>query len=168
MPAPDRLEDCPTKKQSLLQIVWKVFAVFSDLREHAGKDLKAQVLLIAHAIGAALKDADFVVETLDEAEGDLVVGTAIGGDAVPVTSRVRLSRCDSKVYFWPLMTLRSLPRSRAYSLFLTWSKASPRWRMTWNLSNRMLACLRVELRKGFHMSITTSRTRLLFAAPSHW
>ena len=50
-PAPDRLEDCPTKKQSLLQIVWKVFAVFSDLREHAGKDLKAQVLLIAQAIG---------------------------------------------------------------------------------------------------------------------
>ena len=32
-----------------------------------------------------MKDADFVVETLDEAEGDLVVGTAIGGDAVPVT-----------------------------------------------------------------------------------
>src|SRR5271167_2112610 len=69
----------------LLQIVWKVFAVFSDLREHAGKDLKAQVLLITQAVGAALKDADFVVETLDEAEGDLVVGTAIGGDAVPVT-----------------------------------------------------------------------------------
>ena len=83
---------------------------------------------------------------------------------------VRLSRCDSSVYFWPLMTLRSLPRSRTYSLFLTWSKASPRWRITWNLSNRMLACaacLRVELRKGFHMSITASRTRLHFAAPSH-
>ncbi len=42
-------------------------------------------------------------------------------------------------------------------------------RITWNLSNRMLACgtwLRVELRKGFHMSITASRTRVVFAAAS--
>jgi hypothetical protein len=61
------------------------FGVFLDLRKHAGKDLEAQVLLIAQTIGTALKDADFVVETLDETEGDLVVGTAIGGDAVPVT-----------------------------------------------------------------------------------
>ena len=61
------------------------FAGFLDLRKHAGKDLEAQVLLIAQTIGTALKDADFVVETLDEAEGDFVLGTAISGDAVPVT-----------------------------------------------------------------------------------
>src|SRR5262249_36309358 len=61
------------------------FLGFLDCREHAGKDLKGQVLLIAQAIGTALKDADFVVETLDEAEGDFVLGPAIGGDAVPVT-----------------------------------------------------------------------------------
>src|SRR5713101_3375578 len=58
---------------------------FLDLRKHAGKDLEAQVFLIAQTIGTALKDADFVVETLDEAEGDFVVGTAIRGNAVPVT-----------------------------------------------------------------------------------
>jgi hypothetical protein len=51
----------------------EAFWGFLDLREHAGKDLKAQVLLIAQAIGTALKDADFVVETLDEAEGDFVL-----------------------------------------------------------------------------------------------
>src|SRR5580704_722145 len=44
------------------------FWPFLDLREHAGKDLKAQVLLIAQTIGTALKDTDFVVEALDEAE----------------------------------------------------------------------------------------------------
>jgi hypothetical protein len=69
--------------------------------------------------------------------------------------------------FLALDDTRSLPRKRAYSLFLTWSKASPRWRITWNLSNRMLACaawLRVELRKGFHMSITATRTRLVFGS----
>ena len=58
---------------------------FLDLRKHAGKDLKAQVLLIAQTVGTALKDADFVVETLDEAEGDFVLGEAVSGDAVPVT-----------------------------------------------------------------------------------
>ncbi len=65
----------------------EAFWGFLDLRKHAGKDLEAQVLLIALAqtIGTALKDADFVVETLDEAEGDFVVGTAIRGNAVPVT-----------------------------------------------------------------------------------
>jgi hypothetical protein len=58
---------------------------FLDLRKHAGKDLEAQLFLIAQTIVTALKDADFVVETLDEAEGDFVVGMAIRGNAVPVT-----------------------------------------------------------------------------------
>jgi hypothetical protein len=62
----------------------EAFWGFLDLREHAGKDLKAQVLLIAQAIGTALKDADFVVKPLDKAERDLVLGTAVGGDAIPV------------------------------------------------------------------------------------
>ncbi len=38
------------------------------------------------------------------------------------------------------MKRRSLPDRRAYSLLRTVSSASPRWRRTWNLSNRMLAC----------------------------
>ena len=74
-------------------------------------------------------------------------------------SSVRFSQCDSSVYFCPLMNRRSLPLRRAYSRLRTLSMASPRWLMTWNLSNRMLACgawRLVELRNAFHMSMTAS------------
>src|SRR5712691_4666556 len=84
--------------------------------------------------------------------------------------RVRFSRCASKVYFCPLMNRRCRPDTRAYSLLRTWSSASPRWRTTWNLSNRMLACgawRAVETRNGFHMSMTASRIRVAFRGPSH-
>jgi hypothetical protein len=46
----------------------EAFSGFLDLREHRSKDHKAQILFIAQTIGAALKDANLVVETLDEAE----------------------------------------------------------------------------------------------------
>ena len=72
-------------------------------------------------------------------------------------SVVRFSRCESSAYFWPLMNLRSRPVNRAYSCLRILSRASPRWRMMWNLSKRMAASgafLFVELRNGFHMSIT--------------
>ena len=58
----------------LLEIVWKLFLGFLELPKHAGKDLEAQVFLIAQTIGTALKDADFAVETLDEAEESLLSG----------------------------------------------------------------------------------------------
>ena len=48
-----------------------------------------------------------------------------------------ISQFDSRLYFWPLMKRRALPSRRAYSLLRTLSSASPRWRMMWNLSNRM-------------------------------
>ena len=54
-------------------------------------------------------------------------------------SRVKFSRFESRVYFCPLMKRRCFPVNRAYSLLRTLSKASPRWRSTWNLSKRMLA-----------------------------
>src|SRR5271170_3599274 len=38
------------------------------------------------------------------------------------------------------MKRRSLPPRRAYSALHTLSSASPRWRMMWNLSNRIAAC----------------------------
>src|SRR5580700_11733413 len=38
------------------------------------------------------------------------------------------------------MKRRSLPLRRAYSALRTLSSASPRWRMMWNLSNRIAAC----------------------------
>jgi len=61
------------------------FGGFLDLRKHAGKNLKARILFIAQTVGTALKDANLVVETLDEAKRDFVLRTAIGGDAIPVT-----------------------------------------------------------------------------------
>jgi hypothetical protein len=36
------------------------------------------------AVGSALDDADFVVQAFDKAQGDLVLGFAVGGNAVPV------------------------------------------------------------------------------------
>ena len=52
----------------------------SKRREHAGEDLEAEVFFVAQAVGAALEDADLVVEPFDEAERDLVLGFAVGGD----------------------------------------------------------------------------------------
>src|SRR6516225_1830567 len=53
-------------------------------RQHTGQDFEAQVVLVAQAIGAALDHPDFVVEPLDEAERDLVLRPAVGGNAVPM------------------------------------------------------------------------------------
>jgi hypothetical protein len=44
-----------------------------------------RIFLVLEAVGASLEDADFVVESLDEAERDFVLGFAVSGDAVPVT-----------------------------------------------------------------------------------
>ena len=149
------------------------FWAILEFWQHAGEDLQPQVFLVAQAVGAALDDADLVVEALDEAERDLVLRVAVGGDAVPmaldhlgellvrleplplqacapvveeaprpafalvvpqlaeglleqvglvqplvgrqqrfnafVPSSVRFSRCDSSVYFCPLMKRRSCP-----------------------------------------------------------
>ena len=82
-------------------------------------------------------------------------------------SLVRFSLCASKTYFCPLMNFRFVPVTRAYSALRTLSSASPRWRRMWNLSNRMAACgacVRVDLRNGFHMSITASRILAAFLA----
>jgi hypothetical protein len=40
------------------------------------------MLLVAQSVGAALEDADLVVESLDEPERHLVLGLAAGGDAI--------------------------------------------------------------------------------------
>ncbi len=58
--------------------------MISQCRQLAGEDLEAQVFLITQAVSAPLDDADLVVESLDEAGGDLVLWMAVGGDAVPV------------------------------------------------------------------------------------
>src|SRR5712692_7331981 len=56
----------------------------SELRQHAGEDLEAEVLFVAEAVRATLEDPDLVVQSLDEAERDLVLRVAVGRDAVPV------------------------------------------------------------------------------------
>src|SRR5260370_27128841 len=52
--------------------------------QHAGENLEPQVLFIAEPVGAALEDRDLVVQSLDEPEGALVFGAAVGGNPVPV------------------------------------------------------------------------------------
>src|SRR5258708_40271814 len=53
--------------------------------QHAGQDFEPQILFVAQAVGASLDHTDLVVEPLDEAERDLVLQPAVGGDAVPMT-----------------------------------------------------------------------------------
>jgi hypothetical protein len=56
----------------------------SERRQHAGEDLEPEVLFVAEPVGAALEDADLVVQPLDEAGRDLVLRTAVRRDPVPV------------------------------------------------------------------------------------
>src|ERR1019366_4847814 len=48
------------------------------------EDFEFEIFFVAQAVGAALEDADFVVETLDEAERDVVGRLAVSDDAVPI------------------------------------------------------------------------------------
>jgi len=64
--------------QIILGSSWKRVGRFEGFRviagQHAGEYLQAEVFLITQAIGARLQYTDLVVETFDEAEGDLVLG----------------------------------------------------------------------------------------------
>ena len=208
---------------------------WSECRQHAGEDLQAEVVLVAETVGPPLDHTDFVVEPFDEAEGDLVFVSAVGGDSGPVPvdhlgevlvglealpfeggspvleeasgppfppivpelserlleqvggvqALVRREEgleglasvlgevlpVGEKRVLLALDKAPLLTGRRAYSLFLTLSKASPRWRRMWNLSNKIAACgafLVVELRNGFHMSITAKRTFLAGDLPRNW
>src|SRR5256712_5031026 len=79
---------------ALREVVWVISAPVgtkarSDRRQHAGKDLEPEVLLVAEPVRAALEDADLVVQPLDEAERDLVLGAAIGRDPAHVRTNHR-------------------------------------------------------------------------------
>src|SRR5665647_3423835 len=67
----------------LRDVVW-VFWATSERWKHACEHVEPQLVLVAQTVGAALDDADLVVEALDEAERDLVFGLAVGGDAIPM------------------------------------------------------------------------------------
>src|SRR5262245_10599851 len=60
-------------------------AVQLQRRQHASEYLEPQILFVAQAVGATLNHPDFVVESFDEAERDLVLRLAVGRDPVPMT-----------------------------------------------------------------------------------
>ena len=45
----------------------------------------SKVLFVAQSVGATLKHTDFIVQSLDEAERDFVLGFAVRSDAVTVS-----------------------------------------------------------------------------------
>ena len=57
----------------------------SQFREHGREDFQPQIFLVAQPIRTSLDDSDLLVESLDEAERDLVVWLAVGGDSMPMT-----------------------------------------------------------------------------------
>lgn len=50
----------------------------------AQKHLQPEVFMVLQIVCVSLADAYFVIETLDKAQGDLVFGLAVSGEAVPV------------------------------------------------------------------------------------
>jgi hypothetical protein len=60
------------------------FHGFSGIWDGRGEHLEFQVLGVSDPIGPALNHPDLVVESLHEAEGDLMIGTAIADDAFPM------------------------------------------------------------------------------------
>jgi len=66
-------------------IVWVIFVPRLYFWQHRREDLQSQILLVTQSICPPLDDADLVVESLDETEGNLVLGFAIGGDPLPMT-----------------------------------------------------------------------------------
>ena len=63
---------------------WVLFRTPSYGREERRNDLELEIVLVAVAVGAALKHANLVVEPLNQAEADLVLGVAVGSNAIPV------------------------------------------------------------------------------------
>jgi len=69
------------------EVLGKVRSAPLQRRQHAGENLEPQIFFVAQAVGAALDHPDLVVKPLDEAERDLVLEPAVGGDPVPMTGQ---------------------------------------------------------------------------------
>src|SRR5665647_2396135 len=93
------------KIQALRVFKWVDLGAFLQFGQARGQDFQSEIFFVAQAVGAALKDADFVVEAFDEAEGDFVFRPAVGGDAVPVT----LDHCG-ELFIW----LEALPAQLSF------------------------------------------------------
>lgn len=56
----------------------------SEWHEHGGEDFETKVFLVSESVCSFLNDADFVVESFDEAERNFVLWLAVRDDAIPV------------------------------------------------------------------------------------
>ena len=65
-----------------LRVFYGCLSHFSKFWQACSQDFQSEIFFVTQAVGAALKDANFVVEAFDEAEGDFVFRPAVGGDAV--------------------------------------------------------------------------------------
>lgn len=152
-------------------------------RQSAHEDFEMEAILVTQPVAAALDDSDLVVEAFDEPERRLVLGFAVGRDARPVALDQRgelLERLE------PLPALRGAPLleelagpglasalPQLIELLLQGIRGIEslvRREMAQHVNlvvadRRLGAHSSVTVRKGFHMSITASRKRLLRGAP---
>src|SRR3970282_2344732 len=59
--------------------------MISELRQHRSKNFQPQIFFISKAIGTPLDDTNLVVEALDESQRHFVFGSAVSGNAIPMT-----------------------------------------------------------------------------------
>ena len=55
-----------------------------DIRQHAGQDFDPEIFFVPKTISPTLNDPDFVVQTFDESERNIILWFTEGGNAVPV------------------------------------------------------------------------------------
>jgi hypothetical protein len=60
-------------------------ALKSQFREHGCENFQPQIFLVAQSICSSLYDTYLVVESLNEAERDLIFWLAVSGDSIPMT-----------------------------------------------------------------------------------
>ena len=56
----------------------------SDLWQHASEDFQSKVLFVPESVRPPLDDPDLGVDSLDEPEGELLLGLAVRRDPAPV------------------------------------------------------------------------------------
>ena len=89
----------PKSIRQSFRIVAASAAIASDLRHQLSRRWNP----VAQPVGATFKNADLVVQFFDEAERDLVLGFAVGRDAIPVSLDLLAGLADTWVSFrWKL------------------------------------------------------------------
>ena len=58
-----------------------------DLWQHAGEDLQAKVLFVPQSVRTSLDNPDLGVDSLDEPQGELLLGLAVRRDPAPSARR---------------------------------------------------------------------------------